>query len=128
MQMRSYVDLEARGPPGGHPEKQKNGGGPPGEHGEGNNNGNGRGWGKGGRPGNPGAFPVLAVTCRRSRCLRSSRSSGHHGGEYKNDPNNCGEEGNVCPPSYNGIGQPICVNGQCALRASFPSLPLPCSY
>ncbi|BGP34585.1 hypothetical protein JCM10296v2_006407 [Rhodotorula toruloides] len=93
-QMRSYVDLEARGPPGGHPEQQKNGGGPPGEHGEHNNNGNGRGWGKGGRPGNPG----------------------HHGGEYKNDPNNCGQEGNVCPPSYNGVGQPICVNGQCALQ------------
>lgn len=66
-QMRSYVDLEARGPPGGHPEHQKNGG-PPGEHGEHNSEGNGRGWGKGGRPGNPGAFPVLAVDCRRSRC------------------------------------------------------------
>ncbi|EMS20072.1 uncharacterized protein RHTO_03870 [Rhodotorula toruloides NP11] len=92
-QMRSYVDLEARGPPGGHPEHQKNGG-PPGEHGEHNSEGNGRGWGKGGRPGNPG----------------------HHGGEYKNDPNNCGEEGNVCPPSYNGVGQPICVKGQCALQ------------
>ncbi|KAM0753107.1 Trs120-domain-containing protein [Meredithblackwellia eburnea MCA 4105] len=31
------------------------------------------------------------------------------------DVNNCGTAGNVCAPSYNGVGQPKCYNGACTL-------------
>jgi len=41
-------------------------------------------------------------------------------GEYqcvdiRNDPNNCGAPGHFCPPSYNGVGTAICVQGKCSL-------------
>ncbi|BGP05020.1 hypothetical protein JCM10049v2_000824 [Rhodotorula toruloides] len=32
------------------------------------------------------------------------------------DPANCGMPGNVCPPSYNGIGKPVCRNGTCRVH------------
>lgn len=37
---------------------------------------------------------------------------------------NCGAIGNVCPPSYNGIGSPWCRSRQCGLRASLLFLSL----
>jgi len=36
----------------------------------------------------------------------------------RSSPDNCGAVGNVCPASYNGVGQASCRNGTCRLSAS----------